>query len=210
MGTDWGMVVGLSGLVSTVVLGALAIVLSVYFFNAAKNTESNVKVALGEIRQQVTSLEKITARQLDRLTKAVVEPKVNRDEVFLLKVVEAFSKTSGSQLVQPSPVQPMPPEAIDHILRLHIVAYLYAGVANWLLQSFVPQSMSELSPDTRRLVDLTHSDFQILDSILSNVERITLEKHPLFQLYAEAVSVWKPLVRDTLGVYASRSSTDGT
>src|SRR5215471_11938514 len=63
------------GVVVSIVLGVVAIWLSIYFFMKGKDTETNIRVALAEIREQTGALERIAGRQLDRLTKAIATPR---------------------------------------------------------------------------------------------------------------------------------------
>ena len=49
----------IAGLISSIVLSVVAIWMSMYFFTSGKETETQTRTALGEIRSQTTSLEKL-------------------------------------------------------------------------------------------------------------------------------------------------------
>ena len=68
--------VDLLSLISSAVSIALAIIaicLSLYFFVQSRNVQQNVSSALVEIKTQTGLLQKLTFKQLDRLTKFVTE-----------------------------------------------------------------------------------------------------------------------------------------
>ena len=67
----WSIV---SSIVS-VILGFFAIVISLWFFMVSRKTEKDVSNALAEIKTQADMLQKISGKQLDRLTKYVTEAK---------------------------------------------------------------------------------------------------------------------------------------
>ena len=55
------------------VLALVAISLSLYFFVQSRNVQENVSTTLAEIKTQAGVLQKITFKQLDRLTRFVTE-----------------------------------------------------------------------------------------------------------------------------------------
>jgi hypothetical protein len=67
--------IGLLASVASLILAVIAIWLSLYFYSKSKDTETEVRVVLGQIKQQTESLERLSARQLMRLTRAVTEPR---------------------------------------------------------------------------------------------------------------------------------------
>jgi hypothetical protein len=131
MSTDWGMVIGVSSLISGFVLDLLAIGLSVHFFVKTKNTESAVNSALAEIKQQTNSLERIASRQLDRLTRAVVQPRPETQEI--LEAIKNLPKNSLADQPSPKP-STNPAEDREWLIKMQITAYFYASIANILLQ----------------------------------------------------------------------------
>jgi len=188
----------------------LAIVLSVYFFNQSKNVEKRVDVSLSEIKQQTDTLQRLSGRMFDRLTRAVTESAPDHQErqmVLLVDVIKQF--TSTTTLAQGSPVPPpqspgFDPVTRDWILLLESAAYFYAGVSNFTLQSFLPPSVSALNERLRHLIDITNADFQMLDGMLQPVAAEL--KPPAKGFYEEASTVWKAHVRDALGAYQFREA----
>jgi hypothetical protein len=59
--------------ISSIILAFVAIAQATYYFTQTKSTEERVSVALAEIKSAAQSLERLSGRYLDRLTKHVAE-----------------------------------------------------------------------------------------------------------------------------------------
>jgi hypothetical protein len=205
MSTDWGMVIGVSSLISGFVLDLLAIGLSVHFFVKTKNTESAVNSALAEIKQQTNSLERIASRQLDRLTRAVVQPRPETQEI--LEAIKNLPKNSLADQPSPKP-STNPAEDREWLIKMQITAYFYASIANILLQTRLPEAIDEADPTIRQLVDRSYSDSMFLDKILNGIAPAELNANPLYPTYHEAATIWKPQVRDTVATYQRHAASN--
>ena len=75
------------------VLALVAISLSLYFFVQSRNVQENVSTTLAEIKTQAGVLQKITFKQLDRLTRFVTERPGQQSQQLdrLLDAAEGFS-----------------------------------------------------------------------------------------------------------------------
>jgi hypothetical protein len=209
MPTDWNMVIALVSLITSIVLSVVAIGMSLYFYTQGKNTESNVRAVLAEIKQQTDTLQKISGRQLDRLTRAVTESKPANEERQFLFIVEAMKHISATTAISPPPSpSELPADMRNWILLLSTDAYFHAAVSNCLLQGYLPDSIGDLADPLRRLVDLSCADFEILDGLLMEAAKDLTGNAEA--LYEEALTNWKPHVRDTLAVYKMRESQQPT
>ncbi len=66
--------VNLISSIASLILSIIAIWLSLYFYKESKNNEQNVNNALSEIKIHTATLEKLTGKWLDRLTRFVTSP----------------------------------------------------------------------------------------------------------------------------------------
>ena len=71
----------------SIILGLLAIALSVYFFVQSRNTERGVSNSLTKIETQAEMLSRLTSKQLDWLTKYVTEERLPSSEPQVLQIV---------------------------------------------------------------------------------------------------------------------------
>jgi hypothetical protein len=200
------MVVGLVSMITGIVLSVLSILLSAYFYTQAKKSETGTSTALGEIRQQTQSLEKLSGRLLDRLTKAVTDSSrpeyEERRLVMMFQAVREFSAAAVPHTTSPSAAGLSAAERA-WILQVCSACSLYAALTNTLLQQHLPADVSQVTPYLRRLVDVTATDAYWFDGMLqANGIDIPAESRANM---AEAER-WKPLVRDTLGVYQERQA----
>jgi hypothetical protein len=199
----WNMAMGLSSLISTVILGTLAIALSVYFFVKTKQTEGLVTSALSAIKQQTDSLQKLAAKQMDRLIGVVAEkPEFEQQRAFMVELVKIIQRPA---FTESSPKQnEISPEMRSWFLRLNIVAHFYAGLSNVLLGFNLPAKIAEANEWMTKKVDISYSDFFTLDEILQKTDQDFLRNHEIYSWYQECNNVIKPFVRDTISVYKKR------
>jgi hypothetical protein len=66
--------VGITSLVVSFFFGGFAIWLSMHFYTKAKDTEREVSNSLESIKAQTDTLQKLTARWMDRFTRHATEP----------------------------------------------------------------------------------------------------------------------------------------
>ena len=88
-----------AGLVS-IILGFLAIALSLWFYRQTKDTEKNVSGSLTKIETQAEMLQKITGRQLDRLTKYVTESKRDNQDEQTSAIIKVIAQLPAMLLPQ--------------------------------------------------------------------------------------------------------------
>jgi hypothetical protein len=200
---SWGMIVGLTSLISTLALGSLAIALSVYFFVKTKQTEGIVGSALAAVKQQTDSLQKLAAKQMDRLIGVVAEkPELEEQRTM---IIELFKVIQRPAFTDPVPKQgELTPEMNEWLFRITIVAYFYAGMSNILAHSLLPARIADANEWVIRKVDNSYADFITLDAFLAGTNQAYLKNHPIYSWYDEALNLCKPLVRNTTGVYQAR------
>lgn len=201
--TDWGLVIGLVGLTTGIILSMLAIGLSAFFYTQAKNTEGRVQTALGEIRQQTDSLQRLSGRMLDRLTRAVTEGRPDHEHRQMLFFVEAMRTVYTGNAV-PTSQPTVTPEMRASMVQLCAGTYLYAAIANVFLQDLLPESVSEVGEELRRMIDMTSADVTTLHAWLE----APADDWPTNAraMHDTAVNYWRPRVRDTLAAYQARSA----
>src|SRR5262249_41060704 len=68
----------------SVILALVAIAQSIYFYTQSKNTESRVQEALTAIKTQTESLQALSGKYLDRLTRYVTTPREDPNQIAQL------------------------------------------------------------------------------------------------------------------------------
>ena len=123
----------LISLISSVISSALALVaisLSLYFFVQSRNVQENVSTALAEIKTQAGVLQKITFKQLDRLTRFVTERPDQQSQQLdrLLDAAEGFS----------SILQEGRQRLVKETITCYIAIYYYSALTNYWSQGYLP------------------------------------------------------------------------
>jgi len=193
----------------SIALGLIAIAISLYFYTQGKNTEQRVTNALEAIKAQTDTMQRLSARQMDRLIKGVIEPDSSQSTIVFaaLDLLRAIPENVASQLqtaLRALHGRSMQPDAVVG----YIGAYYYCAMANVVLQGYLP-AFTELQSDNtaRPLVDQTFNDCNLLEGVLNEFQPQALQASSVFHLYQEARNRWKPLVKDSLTVYQQRGTT---
>ena len=209
----WSIV---SSIVS-VILAFFAIVISIWFFMVSRKTEKDVSNALAEIKTQADMLQKISGKQLDRLTKYVTDAKksVQSDDVLseILKVIIQIPQTLTSSLNDGSATQRTNEQLLQELVSCYIALYFYSAQTNYWAQIMLP-NVNEFDPQNhfdaacKRSVDMSAQDFYAMAKILSGVESTRLSQNSLNHLLEETKTTWRDLVRNSSQVYEIRAQSE--
>jgi len=152
------------------VLGLLAIGLSVYFFVIGRRTETSVAGSLTKIEAQADMLQRITGRQLDRLTRFVTTRQPGQEALpELLSILVQLPQNITASLQQVSTNQNQQ-QLIRELVISYIVSYFYSVQTNYWAQSYLPESdnFDKTNPvhlATRRILDTSAADFNRLEVV---------------------------------------------
>ncbi len=203
----WSIV---SSIVSTI-LGFFAIFLSVYFFVVSKNSEKEVSKSLTKIETQAEMLERLTGKQMDRLTKYVTKERNRQTDDILPSIVTVLSElpfaiTASLQRVTSNDDNE---QLLNELLTCYISLYFYTVQTNYWSQQYLPE-LTEFDEDNqshvtiRNIIDRSNADFITIAEILSNVDPTRLENNNLVHLLTETRDMWKDYVRSSVEVFAVR------
>ena len=201
--------------IASVVLAVLAIALSVYFFVIGRRTETSVSTSLSKIETQAEMLQKITGKQLDRLTRFVTEERPRPEDPQFQRMVEVFIQLaqplSGS-IAQTHQRQP-DAQVAQELISCYIGLYYYAAVTNYWAQQFLPgaadyDDANEYHKLARKVVDQSASDFNAMAAILTQLYRGILAQNPLVHILEEAKGLWRDSVRSAADVFLARERAD--
>ena len=197
--------------VVSIVLALLAIGLSVYFFVQSRNVQENVRTALAEITTQAGVLQKISFKQLDRLTRFVTErPDQQQDQQQLNRFLDATETISNVFQENLNHHQEGIQKLVAETITCYISIYYYSALTNYWAQGYLPpldqfdeQNKSHVL--ARRAVDSSARDFSILAEILNKVTSEQLQASPMVNLLNEAQQTWRPFVRTSQQVFTDRT-----
>lgn len=208
IGDIWSII---SSIVS-IILGFFAIFLSVYFFVVSRKSEKEVSQSLAKIETQAEMLQKITGKQMDRLTRYVTEERPNMADDTLPKIVTVLAELplSITATLQRMAVPDNQEQLINEIITCYIALYFYTVQTNYWAQQFLP-NLSEFNEDdinhitARRIVDMSNGDFNTIAQILSKVDPKKLEENAIAGLLIETRDAWKDYVKTCTEVYIERT-----
>src|SRR3989339_1546620 len=113
----------------SVILAVLAITFSILFFVLSKKTETQALSSLTKIETQADSLQKLTGRWMDRLTRYVTSERPSiLDESFpqLLTILSQLPQAITATITQ----VPARETADDTIYSFYIILYFYTAQTN--------------------------------------------------------------------------------
>jgi hypothetical protein len=195
----------------SIALGVLAIGLSVAFYLAGRRTEAAVSAALTGIQSQAEMLQKLTVRQLDRLTRFVTteRPSTSEEITQLLVSFTEIARPLAASLHERGDDGSLE-EARSELITCYIAIYYYCALTNFWAQHYLPNAsdfdeQNEFHQQVRRIVDTSATDFSHLARILSEVEHAQLAANPLANLLVEARDEWRTSVRTAAEVFVART-----
>ncbi len=199
-------VINLISSIASLILSVVAIWLSLYFYNQSKQTENTVSVSLESIKTQTTSLERLTARWMDRLTKYVTDSRpADETTMLLMSFIKETVVPISSSLRTPASS-----DQTDELISCYIAIYYYAALTNIEGQVILPPDISDLETDgltIKGIVDSSNVDFLHLESVLRAIDARKLKNNPSHHLFLEAVEM-KQYVRDTASAYSAKYSEE--
>jgi hypothetical protein len=193
----------------SLILGGVAIWLSLYFYTQAKNTELRVQVALEGIKTQTDALQALNAKHLDRLTKYVTTPREESSQAAQL--FAATIRDIPDIVLRLLP----PPQTGNQASRSEIVhAYLalwnYTATAN-VWASFCLPLPQDFDEDAHRfiryVVDRSAADFHYMTSLVEQLrpDEIRACAPSYVQFYEEVQNTLREMVGDTAHHFAQRA-----
>lgn len=195
--------------VASLLLGGFSIWLSLQFYAKGKDAELAASKSLEGIRCQTDMLQRLTARQMDRLTEYVTQPRP-ADE-GLLTLVATIADLPGAILGQlplqtasatTHNAQSSDGSVFSELISCYIALYWYTGVVNLALQTLLPnrKAFDKTSEDhqlVKRLLDGSADDFAHMRRVIDRVVPERLNASPYRPMLEEAFNVLQPRVKTT-------------
>ena len=199
----------IASIVSTI-LAVFAIGLAVFFYTQSKNTETHVKTALEGIRTQTDTLQKLTGRWMDRLTKFVTSPR-NLESVEQRRLIETLKdlpRDIASQLPTPSSTTAQN-QLLLEIVTAYCALYYYTAISNywaqWALPALEDFDANPLSQFIKDVVDNSYKDFNYIAATIGRIEPTLLTTSPLKHLFDKVETEYKQFIVDSTTAYARRA-----
>ena len=188
--------------IASIILGLGAVMLSVYFFVQAKNTESSTARLLGEIKQQTQSLERLSGKLLSQLTAAVTGPRPS-DE-FSMAIIERLIPEGGAPAQKITPESESDSSSSLSKIDYKILLMYHSGIANLAVQDRLP-NLADLNEDDNlhNILDVSASTYQTLTGELAT-EKKAVAASPYKPTYDVAVQI-ESLVKGPIGVWRERA-----
>ena len=189
----------------SLVLGGFAIWLSWVFYSKAKDVEKQTAVTLEAIKAQSDTLQRLTGRWMDRLTRYATEPRPADEGLMLLVNTMANLPTTilthlrvQTTTTPQTSTEPLMTEVID----CYIALYHWTAIANVTCQALLPlpDTFDEAIPEhasIKRLVDGSFNDFSIMARALEPIHQDRIRASRINHLLREAQETWRPLVKNT-------------
>jgi hypothetical protein len=182
------------------------------FYIKAKDTEREVSNSLESIKAQSDTLQKLTARWMDRFTRHATEPRPTDEG--LLQLVNVVASLPTTILTHLEVIRTQPDASRQTLIQEYIDAYValyyYTALANVLGQGWLPAE-AEFDPTNneshaliRGLIDRCAADFQYVARVLNGVDQTMVQSSRLQHLLQDAIQTWYPHVRFTSQVHEWR------
>jgi hypothetical protein len=202
-------VVGLTSLL----MGGLAIWLSLHMYEKAKESETETAKTLEAIRAQSEALQRLTGRWMDRFTRHATSPRPADEGLMqLVQVVASLPNTILATVdVARHPSQQNVQQLQQEIAASYIALYYYTAIANVLAQNLLPAEdqfdpSNSFHSGVRGMIDSSAADYDKLANLLNGLDRSLITNSSLRHLFDETLAQWSPHVRYTSQVFTQREA----
>jgi hypothetical protein len=200
----------------SLILAILAIGLSIYFFVQSKDTETKVQTALEGIRSQTDTLQGLSAKWMDRLTKYVTTPRteVSESSQILLTIIRELPENIVSRLGK-APSQTNEQGLRQEVITAYIALYYYTGASNVWAQFCLPAPENVDSDPSyyslvKGVVDRSYTDFIYIAKVLEGVPSQELQQSRLQHLLDECKNTYRDRIMETSHYYAKMAEAKKT
>lgn len=197
-------IINLISSIASLTLSVIAIWLSLYFYNQTKTSERNVSDSLSSIKSQTDTLQKLTARWMDRLTRyATDSSSYDSTLTQLIEVIKIIPGQNNIHLPQlESKIEDLTQEAISGYIGMHH----YCAIANVVAQAHLPKLMdydptSEAHELIKNLLDNSFNTFNYLNDLLSEVDSKRIKVSSISSWYDMTNDFWKGSVKNANQVF---------
>jgi hypothetical protein len=201
-------VINVAAALASIVLAVVAIGLAVYFYVKGRDSESRASSVLSQMQTQVGTLDKLSSKMLDRLTRASIETRPEQEAI--LTIISALRQMPESLANGPRGPVAQSVSPGEWIAAL-VAAYYYSSMANFLLQGMITavEEGTGIYKNFEGLIEASYRDFRYLEDLLGDTGQSTLEANRLRSLYEETIRNWRPWVRSAFESYKTRHASAG-
>lgn len=203
---------------TSIVLALLAIIFTVWFFVLSKKTEKETSNSLTKIETQADSLQKISGRWMDRLTKYVTTDKPSSVDPTLLQLGNMFTQLPQTiaQFLSQTQIQQSSDKITltnEQFYTASISIYFYSAQANYWCQPYLPKA-GEFDKDNpthnliRRIIDVSHYDFMLLHSYLTKENPDQLRNNKNYGTYIETRDSLAPYIKSVSDIYIMQQQSN--
>ena len=166
-----------TGMVS-LILGIISLILSLYFYNKANQSEVRTNAILKDIESKTSILDKITLRMLD-------------------KTISHLSSSFSHLLTSVSQTAPKKVKSIstdDKSVKLSLFNYILR--TNFLAKALYAKAENEYTIKfSKEIIRSSYADYQILDKEISQIKKEELIKSPLYDEYVSNKKFYEDIVQ---------------
>lgn len=186
----------------SIVLAGLAIFFSLWYYDRSKETEKQTSNSLTKIETQTDMLQKLTGKWMDRLTKYVTTDKPSPIDTSYQQLITILLTHLPQSMTGSLHQQTNLENQTQQFLTLCIALYFYCAQTNYWSQFYLPKvdefdETDEQHQLIKRIIDISHSDFTLMATILSNANEKEIEQNQVAHLYKETKEFWQHLVKSS-------------
>jgi hypothetical protein len=201
-------IINLAAALASIVLAVVAVGVAVSFYVRGRVSEGRASSVLSQMQTQVGTLDKLSGKMLDRLTRVSIESRPEQEAI--LTIISALRQIPESLANGPrgSVAQGVSPS--EWIAAL-VSGYYYSSMANFLLQGMITavDDGTGIYKNLEWLIEASYRDFRYLEDLIGEAGQSTLEGNRLRPLYEETIRNWRPWVRSAFESYKTRHANSG-
>lgn len=193
-------------------ISVIAMLLSILFYFAGRNTEIRISTSLAKIEAQTDALQKLSSRQIDKLMKHAFDDSgqsaTNDAMIQLMNNLSQIPITITTILRQPSNTT----NDAQLVADLYSALYFYTAQTNYWSQFYLPKAADFDETDAnhahiKRIVDLSCSDFNAVVNYLATCNQSLLANSSLSEYLRVTKETWRHTVKSSSDVFVASSKS---
>lgn len=197
----------------SMILAILAMWFAFYVYDKGKGTDQSITNSLAKIEAQAESLQKLSGKWMDRLTRYVTTERppgpLDQQLPHLIAVLTQLPQAITMQITRPQTNDP-PEQLVEELISCYIAMYYYAALTNFWAAGYLPDvaeadDKNEFQMMTRRIIDGSCQDFNNIAKLLGTLDQQRLERNPSVGILVETRDLWRHHVRSVSQLWMQRA-----
>lgn len=190
----------------SIAISAIAIYLSLHFYDKAKQSEKETSNSLVEIKTQTDMLQKLTGKWMDKFVRSATTDKPDQIDSSFREIIQIVAQIPHNR---PTEIPETTSNSLSgqQTVNLYILLLYYSAQTNVWAGSYLPDEYDITDTAHTHLSDLLDSSYnlvQLLSPYLSGTDQELINSSIYLETYNATLTNWMHMVKNTTQRYEEK------